>query len=84
MKLVEFLRMSHKRWKASSPAYFKAFTKVTLIIGLITSVPEFIAMTGLPVPPEVMFFVNHTVSAAAFAASLISKLTVEDPEQLKK
>lgn len=84
MKLLELLRITHKRLMSKSPAYFRVFTIITCLAGVIVALPEFLSMFNIQLPAAFEPHVSWAVSAALWFGGFVAALTVEDPTKISK
>jgi hypothetical protein len=75
--LIAFLQENIQRLFTKSPLFFKWWQIITILLMAITGVPEALLYFGVVLPPDIAFFANKIIAAAALGALLMSKLTTQ-------
>ncbi len=75
--VLAFLQELLQRISAKSPKFFKVIQVVTLALGLITGIPEFLQQINVALPPEIDVLASKVIAGAAWGAWFISLLTVQ-------
>lgn len=78
----EALNLVHKlmaRWKAESPNFFKQVGNVSMVLAIITGLPELLVYFEVQVPPYLHNYLTDIILHASVTAKFITKLTVATP-----
>lgn len=82
--MTDFLLEIVKRWGAKTPYFFRVLRWLTVIIAVVTGLPEVIAEAGIDLPDAIDVLANKVVAIAATIGAIISQLTATTEEKTKR
>lgn len=68
------------RWKAESPNFFKQIGNVSMILAIITGIPEVLDYFEITLPAALHNPLTDAILHISVATKVLSKLTVATPE----
>lgn len=82
--ITSFIVETIKRLFASKPGYFKVLQIASIVVAIVTGLPEFLTSVGVVLPEALQLIASKAVSIAAVVAALIAQLTVTTAEKNEK
>ena len=82
-KLLQLVAEVTKRYAAKSPKFFNVITYISVTITVLLGLPAYLQDAGVVFPEAWDFFINKSIFYLGLGAGIVSKLTVENKEDLK-